>query len=107
MSNIKYGQIEEIAVYDEILDFFEEYSNDHVRNLDEKKQWKESFLLSVMNKVISTKNTLLITNVSILSLALFEDLPFDLYTNRGLRISRLSKDAQEEACCVLREEFLS
>ena len=93
--------------YDELLDFYETYCNSSEQSLEQKKQDKESFLLNFMNKVIATKDSALITNVSIISLALFEDKPFDLYTNRGTVVSTLDEKHKKLALSVLRTEIIS
>jgi hypothetical protein len=92
----------ELDCYLQILNYFQE---DKV-NKDNTEIWKDQSLLKLMNLLENKKNRDLVTNALILILSLFEDIPPDIYNNRGVDINRISNEDRKALIGCLEDEFL-
>ncbi|MEJ2277587.1 MAG: hypothetical protein P8Y70_07545 [Candidatus Lokiarchaeota archaeon] len=91
----------EIDCYEKILDFFQE-------NKFKKKKielWKNKTFIALMKKLEKTQNRVLVKNAIILMISLFDNIPPDIYNNRGIDIDLLSKADKSNLYTKLKEEF--
>jgi len=93
----------ETDCYDKILKFFISCQEE---SRDRKEIWKSTTLITLMKQLARTKNKKLTKNAIILMITLFEDIPPDIYNNRGININRLSENDRESVLSSLKEEFL-
>ncbi|MGQ4874140.1 MAG: hypothetical protein ACTSVV_04500 [Promethearchaeota archaeon] len=92
----------ELACYEKILQFYETCQDSR----EKIEIWKSRSLINLMNKLAETKNKRLIRNAIILLISLFEDIPPDIYNNRGIDINRLSEKDRKKILAKLESEFL-
>ena len=92
----------ELECYQKILDYFQK---DNVHN-ENTEIWKSQSLIEIMTLLDQNKNRALVTNIIILLLSLFEDMPPDTYNNRGVDISQISIEERKSLILGLEEEFL-
>ena len=94
----------EIDCYEKILRFFNEQ-----RSISKEGTilWKNRSLIKIMDVWNRTRNITLVRNSLILMISLFENLPPDIYNNRGVNINRCSKEDRECLVASLKDEFLA
>jgi predicted HTH transcriptional regulator len=92
----------ELDLYMQILDYFQK---DKV-NKENTEIWKDQSFIELMKLLEQKKNRDMVTNAIILMLSLFEDIPPDIYNNRGVDISRISIEERKSLFAGLEEEFL-
>jgi len=92
----------EIDCYEKILKFFQDKS----RSRMDTDLWKTQSLMKIMEVWDRTKNIFLVRNSLILLISLFENLPPDLYNNRGININRLKERDKELLRSQLKKEFM-
>lgn len=92
----------EIDCYEKILNYF----NSCEDSRDKREIWKSHSLITLMNKLMRTQNKRLIQNALILLLSLFEDMPPDIFNNRGIDFNRLTGDDRDLVLSKLKGEFL-
>ncbi|MHA1148905.1 MAG: hypothetical protein ACTSR8_11765 [Promethearchaeota archaeon] len=92
----------EIDCYEKILNYFNNCQDPR----EIKEIWKSRSLITLMKKLISTQNKRLIRNALILLLSLFEDMPPDIFNNRGIDINRLTGNDRDLVLSKLKGEFL-
>jgi len=92
----------ELDCYLKIIDFFQH------KKVDKEKTeiWKSQSLIELMDFLDRSKNKTLVANALILILSLFEDIPPDIYNNRGVDINRISEKDRRFLISKLKEEFL-
>ncbi len=98
----KNGEEYELDFYLQIIDFFQ---NKKI-NREKKEIWINKSIIELMKYFKRTRNRILVTNALLLILSLFEDLPPDLYNNRGVSINRISQKDKQFLIKNLKEEFL-
>ncbi|MFW9826481.1 MAG: hypothetical protein ACFFEY_02555 [Candidatus Thorarchaeota archaeon] len=98
----KNGEEFELDFYLQIIDLFQ----DEEINREKKRIWINKSIIELMKYLKRTRNRRLVANALILILSLFEDLPPDLYNNRGVNINRISQKDKEFLIKDLKEEFL-
>jgi hypothetical protein len=98
----KNGEEYELDFYLQIINFFQ---NEKI-NREKKEIWINKSIIELMKYFKRTRNRILVTNALLLILSLFEDLPPDLYNNRGVSINRISQKDKEFLIKNLKEEFL-
>ncbi|MFX1384510.1 MAG: hypothetical protein ACFFBP_18955 [Promethearchaeota archaeon] len=98
----KNGEEFELDFYLQIIDFFQ----DEKINREKREIWINKSIIELMKYLKRTRNRRLVTNALILILSLFEDIPPDLYNNRGVNINRISQKDKHFLIKDLKEEFL-
>ena len=83
-----------------------EYFQTEKINREETEIWKDQSLIELMRLLDKKKNRVLVTNALILMVTLFEDIPPDMYNNRGVDINRISLRDRKSLIANLKEEFL-
>ena len=73
---------------------------------EEIEIWKNKSIIELMKFLEGSQNRTLVTNALILILSLFEDIPPDIYNNRGVNINRISQKDKRFLIEDLKEEFL-
>jgi hypothetical protein len=101
MGNIENNNCTEMECYETILNYFQE----NKFNREKIDLWKNKTFISLMKKLEKTQNRLLVKNVIILILSLFENIPPDIYNNRGIDINRLSYEDKNTLYSELKKEF--
>jgi len=92
----------ELELYLKIVDIIQ----DDTISPENKEIWKNKSIIELMNLLKYTQNRSLIANALVILLSLFEDLPPDLYTNRGHNINCISEKDKKFLISKLRNEFL-
>lgn len=92
----------ELDYYLKILDYFQ----DERISREKKEIWKNQSIIELMNFLERTQNRTFVTNALILILSLFEDIPPDIYNNRGVNINSISEKDKKFLIEELKEEFL-
>ncbi|MFO8017430.1 MAG: hypothetical protein R6U96_02245 [Promethearchaeia archaeon] len=97
----------ELECYLKIIRYFQERENKEKTEI-----WKSSTLIHLMEKLKEIedegieKKRNVIKNSLILLMSLFENIPPDVYNNRGVHINRLSEEDKEPLKNTLKEEVL-
>lgn len=92
----------ELDFYLKIIDYFQNEKVDR----DKTEIWKSKSIIELMKYLKRTQNRILVTNALILILSLFEDIPPDIYNNRGVNFNRISERDKRFLIEELKEEFL-
>lgn len=92
----------ELDCYLKILDYFQSEKIDR----DKTEIWKNQSLIELMKFLDTTKHRVMVTNAIILILSLFEDIPPDIFNNRGVNINRISAKDRKSLIADLKDEFL-
>ena len=92
----------ELDYYLKILDYFQ----DERISREKKEIWKNQSIIELMNLLERTQNRTFVTNALILILSLFEDIPPDIYSTRGVNINSISETDKKFLIEELKEEFL-
>ena len=92
----------ELDFYLKIIDYFQKEKVDKEQTVI----WKNKSILNLMKYLERTQNRTLVTNALILILSLFEDIPPDIYNNRGVNLNRISERDKRFLIEDLKEEFL-
>lgn len=69
--------------------------------------WKNRALIYLMRMLDDNRSDLQVRNAIILLITLFEDIPPDLFNNRGNDIKKLTKKERESMLANLKTEFLA
>ncbi len=88
--------------YLKIIDFFQNEEGDR----EKTEIWKNRSMIELMKYLKRTRNRTFVMNAIILILSLFEDIPPDIYNNRGVNINRISGKDKRFFIDGLKEEFL-
>ena len=92
----------ELDCYLKILDYFQkDKANKEITEI-----WKNQSYIELMRLLEQKTNKDLVKNAIILILILFEDIPPDIYNNRGVDINRISIEERKSLIAGLEEEFL-
>ena len=78
----------ELDFYLQIIDYFQKEKISR----EEIEIWKDQSIIELMKYLKRTKNRTLVTNALILIISLFEDIPPDIYNNRGVKVNRISEE---------------
>ncbi|MFX1479854.1 MAG: hypothetical protein ACFFCI_17185 [Promethearchaeota archaeon] len=92
----------EIDCYLKILNYFQ---SEH-RDREKTEIWKNKAFIKLMEFLDQKKNKTFVANAIILILSLFEDIPPDIYNNRGVNVNRISAKDRQLVIADLKEEFL-
>lgn len=92
----------ELDCYTKILKFFKRQPS----NKEVVEIWKNKAFIQLMRVLERTKNKELIQNAIIIIISLFEQLPPDLYNNRGINANLIKKKEKEAFLSVLKSEFI-
>jgi len=92
----------ELDCYLRIIEYFQKEKV----SKQETEIWKSQSIIELMKLLDKAKNKMFVTNALILMLTLLEDVPPDIYNNRGVNINRISRKDRECLIADLREEFL-
>ena len=92
----------ELDFYLKIIDYFQKEKVDKEKTVI----WKNKSITNLMKYLERTQNRTLVTNALILILSLFEDIPPDIYNNRGVNFNRISERDKRFLIEELKEEFL-
>ncbi len=92
----------ELDLYLKIIDYFQKEKVTR----EEIEIWKNKSIIELMKFLEGSQNRTLVTNALILILSLFEDIPPDIYNNRGVNINRISQKDKRFLIEDLKEEFL-
>ena len=92
----------ELDCYLQILDYFQKDK----LNKENTEIWKNQSFIELMRLLEQKTNKDLVKNAIILMLILFEDIPPDIYNNRGVDINRISIEERKSLIAGLEEEFL-
>ena len=92
----------ELDLYLKIINCFQ---NESVSRKN-KEIWKNQSIIKLMNLLERTQNRPLVTNALILLLSLFENVPPDIYNNRGINSSHIPESDKKLLMKELIDEFL-
>ncbi|MFX0008557.1 MAG: hypothetical protein ACFFAV_17740 [Candidatus Hermodarchaeota archaeon] len=92
----------ELDLYLNIID----YSQKEQITKEEIEIWKDKSIIELMKYLKRTHNRNFVTNALILILSLFEDIPPDLYNNRGVNFNHITEKEKDFLIEELKEEFL-
>ena len=92
----------ELDLYLNIID----YSQKEQITKEEIEIWKDKSIIELMKYLKRTHNRNFVKNALILILSLFEDIPPDLYNNRGVKFNRIAEKDKDFLIEELKEEFL-
>ena len=92
----------ELELYLKIIDIVQ----DDTISPENKEIWKNQSIIELMKLLEQTQNRAFITNSLILILSLFEDIPPDIYNNRGHNINYISEKDKKSLILNLKNEFL-
>jgi len=92
----------ELDLYLKIIEYFQKEKESR----EEIQIWKNKSILELMKYLRRTENRIFVRNALILILSLFEDIPPDIYNNRGININRVSQKDKSFLIENLKEEFL-
>ncbi len=92
----------ELKLYLKIVDYFQ----DNKISPENKEIWKNQSIIELMNLLKHSQNRTFVVNALILLLSLFENIPPDLYTNRGHNINCISEKDKKSLISKLKNEFL-
>ncbi|NVM35871.1 MAG: hypothetical protein HWN81_09765 [Candidatus Lokiarchaeota archaeon] len=92
----------ELEIYLKIVDIFQ----DDTVSPENKEIWKNQSIIELMKLLERTQNKAFVTNALILILSLLEDIPPDLYNNRGHNINCISEKDKKSLILNLKNEFL-
>ncbi|TXT58826.1 MAG: hypothetical protein BAJALOKI2v1_300041 [Promethearchaeota archaeon] len=93
--------IEELEFYTKILNTYQKED----MSRQEKEMWKNRTYVKLMKILERTNNINVVRNSLILILTLFENIPPDLFNNRGINIELLSEGDKDKLFEQLKEEF--
>jgi len=92
----------ELEIYLKIVDCFQ----DENISPENKEIWKNQSIIELMRLLERTQNRAFVTNALILILSLFEDIPPDIFNNRGHNINCISEKDKKSLILNLKNEFL-
>lgn len=92
----------ELEYYTKIINFFKSQPS----NKESIEIWKSKSFIELMKVLERTQNRGLVQNAIILIISLFEQLPPDLYTNRGINADFINKKDKKSYLSVLKSEFM-
>lgn len=92
----------ELDFYLKIIDFFQNEEGDR----EKTEIWKSKSMIELMKYLKRTRNRTFVMNAIILLLSLFEDIPPDIYNNRGVNVNQISGKDKRFLIEGLKEEFL-
>ena len=91
----------EVDYYLSIIDFFQNQNS--VKETTEI--WKNKSFIELMRVLKRTNKKEFVKNAIILILSLFDEMPADIYANRGLKINSLTNGDKLSYVNILKSEF--
>jgi hypothetical protein len=92
----------ELKYYTKIINFFKSQPS----SKESIEIWKSKSFIELMKVLERTKNKQLVKNAIILIISLFEQLPSDLYNNRGKNANLINKKDKKSYLSLLKSEFM-
>ncbi len=93
----------ELDYYLSIIDFFQNQDT----NKETTEIWKNKSFIQLMKVLKRTRNKELVKNAIILILSLFDEMPPDIYNNRGIKVNSLTNSDKLSYVNLLKSEFIS
>jgi hypothetical protein len=94
------NNMSESECYNRIIKFFHSDINDK----EKVEKWKSQSYIKLMNSLESKEDKELAQNAIIMILSLFENIPPDIYNNRGFKLKNLDTEEREKIISKLKEE---
>ena len=93
----------EVDYYLSIIDFFQnQYNNKEIIEI-----WKNKSFIELMEVLKRTRKKEFVTNIIILILSLFDQMPPDTYNNRGIKVNSLNNSDKLSYINLLKSEFIN
>jgi len=89
--------------YLSIIDFFQNQNTDR----ETTEIWKNKSLIELMRVLKRTRKTEFVKNAIILILSLFDQMPPDSYSNRGIKVTSLTNGDKLYYVNLLKSEFIN
>lgn len=93
-----------IDFYTVILGFYRKSLRGQI-SLHTIELWKNQMLIALMHHLKTRREKKQIKNALLLLLALFEDVPVDIYHTRGRKSETLSAVEQNQVVSILKQEY--
>ena len=93
----------ELDYYLSIIDFFQ--NQNKIKETTEI--WKNKSFIELMNVLKRTSKKEFVTNAIILILSLFDEMPVDMYNNKGIKVNSLTNGDKQSYVNILRSEFIN
>ena len=93
----------ELDYYLSIIDFFQNQNT--IKETTEI--WKNKSYIELMNVLKRTSKKEFVTNAIILILSLFDEMPVDMYNNKGIKVNSLTNGDKQSYVNILRSEFIN
>ena len=91
----------ELDYYLSIIDFFQNQNG--IKETTEI--WKNKSFIELMNILKRSSRRMFVKNAIILILSLFDEMPADRYTNKGIKVSSLTNGDKQSYVNILMSEF--
>jgi len=93
----------ELDYYLSIIDFFQ--NQNKIKETTEI--WKNKSFIELMNVLKRTSKKEFVKNAIILILSLFDEMPVDMYNNKGIKVNSLTNGDKQSYVNILRSEFIN
>ena len=93
----------ELDYYLSIIDFFQNQNTIK----ETTRIWKNKSFIELMNVLKRTSKKEFVTNAIILILSLFDEMPVDMYNNKGIKVNSLTNGDKQSYVNILRSEFIN
>jgi hypothetical protein len=93
----------ELEYYLSIIDFFQNQNT--IKETTDI--WKNKSFIELMNVLKRTSKKEFVTNAIILILSLFDEMPVDMYNNKGIKVNSLTNGDKQSYVNLLRSEFIN
>lgn len=93
----------ELDYYISITDFFQNQNT----NRETTEIWKNKSFIKLMKVLKRTRKKEFVKNAFILILSLFDQMPPDIYTNRGIKVNSLTNGDKLSYVNLLKSEFIN
>ena len=91
----------ELDYYLSIIDFFQNQNG--IKETTEI--WKNKSFIELMNILKRSSRRMFVKNAIILILSLFDEMPADRYTNKGIKVCSLTNGDKQSYVNILMSEF--
>jgi len=93
----------ELEYYLNIIDFFQNQNT--IKKTTEI--WKNKSFIELMSVLKRTSKKEFVKNAIILILSLFDEMPVDMYNNKGIKVNSLTNGDKQSYVNILRSEFIN
>lgn len=90
----------ESECYNRIIKFFQS----DIEDKEKIELWKNKSYIKLMKNLNEKRKDDTVKNAIIMILSLFENLPPDIYNNRGYKLENLNSDEREKIIAKLKQE---